>query len=81
MNRLFTRQPYSNIAIMALAFVAATTLHAQTDVPAAPAAPAAPLQQAGAADGPVFPKPDPAYFTATSPTKEQIMTFLQAAWG
>jgi protein-disulfide isomerase len=65
----------------ALAFVAlfalpvATQLLAQTDVPAAPA------QTGDAADGPVFPKPDAADFTADSPTKDQVLAFLQATWG
>jgi protein-disulfide isomerase len=44
---------------------------------AAPAAaPAAPAPSA-----PVFPKPDPANFTATSPTKETVDAFLRANWG
>lgn len=30
---------------------------------------------------PVFPKPDPANFTATSPTKDTVNSFLQANWG
>jgi len=30
---------------------------------------------------PVFPKPDPANFTATTPTKEIVDGFLQANWG
>jgi protein-disulfide isomerase len=29
----------------------------------------------------VFPKPDPQYFTAASPTKETINSFLEASWG
>jgi protein-disulfide isomerase len=40
------------------------------------AAPAAPTPTA-----PVFPKPDPANFTATSPTKEVVDGFLRANWG
>ena len=56
---------------------------AQQQVPAAPpqepttGAPSAPAPAAA----PVFPKPDPANFTATSPTKETINSFLQASWG
>lgn len=51
---------------------------AQQDVPAAPApAPTAPAPAAA----PVFPKPDPANFTAASPTKETVNAFLQASWG
>lgn len=52
---------------------------AQQDVPAAPAAqaPSAPVPTAA----PVFPKPDPANFTAALPTKETVNAFLQASWG
>ena len=50
----------------------AGTAGQQPDV--APAAPA-PLGP------PEFPKPDPANFTAASPTKEAINGFLQAIWG
>jgi len=52
---------------------------AQTDVPAAPQQ--APDAAAAAPAGPVFPKADPADFTADSPTKEQVNAFLQASWG
>ncbi len=64
---------------------------AQTQAPAAlPAHPqAAPAQ---APDGqppsgpapaapPAFPKPDPANFTATSPTRDAVNSFLQESWG
>ena len=52
---------------------------AQEPSASAPAAstPAAPAPAAA----PVFPKPDPANFTASSPTKETVNAFLQAAWG
>ena len=51
---------------------------AQQQVPAAPAQePSAPAPTAA----PVFPKPDPANFTASLPTKETINAFLQASWG
>ncbi|MGA7858887.1 MAG: thioredoxin domain-containing protein [Terracidiphilus sp.] len=51
---------------------------AQEQVPAAPAqAPSAPAPAAV----PEFPKPNPANFTATSPTKEVINAFLQSTWG
>ena len=51
---------------------------AQQNVPPAPAAePSAPAPAAA----PVFPPPDPANFTASSPTKETINGFLQASWG
>ncbi|MGO9777084.1 MAG: DsbA family protein [Terracidiphilus sp.] len=51
---------------------------AQQDVPAAPAA--APSSPAPAATL-TFPKPDPANFTAASPTKEVVNAFVQASWG
>jgi protein-disulfide isomerase len=52
---------------------------AQQQVPAAPVAqePSAPAPSAA----PVFPKPDPANFTAATPTKETVNTFIQANLG
>jgi protein-disulfide isomerase len=52
---------------------------AQQQVPPAQAeqAPSAPAPAAA----PAFPKPDPANFTATSPTKEQVNAFLNSSWG
>ena len=47
---------------------------AQPDAPSAPTAPAP-------AAAPVFPKPDPANFTAAEPTKEAVNAFLEASWG
>lgn len=55
----------------------------QQDVPAAPAqeqdaqAPSAPVPS----EAPVFPKPDPENFTASTPTRETVNAFLQATWG
>jgi protein-disulfide isomerase len=50
----------------------------QQQVPPAPAeAPAAPAPTGQ----PVFPKPDPANFTATSPTRETVNAFLHSSWG
>jgi protein-disulfide isomerase len=59
---------------------------AQQQVPAAPPGSQGPqLMQpsapAPAATAPVFPKPDPANFTAASPTKETVNAFLEASWG
>ena len=63
-------------AIMLAVF--ALPLAAQQDVPAAPPQePSAPQSNAA----PVFPKPDPANFTATSPTKETVNAFFSANWG
>jgi protein-disulfide isomerase len=50
---------------------------AQQNVPPAPAEPSAPAPAAA----PVFPPPDPANFTASSPTKETVNNFLQTSWG
>ncbi len=51
---------------------------AQQDVPAAPvAAPSSPAPAAA----PTFPKPDPANFTAASPTREVVNAFVQTSWG
>jgi protein-disulfide isomerase len=55
---------------------------AQQQVPPAPAdatPPPAPTPAPSAA--PVFPKPDPANFTASAPTKEVVNAFLTASWG
>ena len=51
---------------------------AQTQVPAAPAAE---LSAPAPAAAPVFPKPDPANFTASTPSKDVINAFLSASWG
>lgn len=57
----------------------------QQQVPAAPpqesAAPAQAPSAPAPAGAPVFPKPDPANFTASSPSKEVINAFLQTSWG
>jgi protein-disulfide isomerase len=51
---------------------------AQQNVPPAPAVePAAPAPAAA----PAFTPPDPANFTAASPTKETVNAFLQTSWG
>jgi protein-disulfide isomerase len=59
-----------------LALPAASTLLAQTEVPAAPN-----KQSTEAVAGPTFPKTEPTDFSADSPTKEQVNAFLQASWG
>jgi protein-disulfide isomerase len=78
---------FSSVALSAL-FLTAFHASAQTQVPAAPAQTAVPpaqgqpAAQAPAPTGPpVFPKPDPANFTATAPTKEVVDAFLTANWG
>src|SRR5438477_8424091 len=76
----------ASLAVLAFPFVKVT---AQEQVPPAPAqapgAPAAPAQAPATpaqvpsspapAAPPTFPKPDPANFTATSPTKEVVNAF------
>jgi protein-disulfide isomerase len=72
-----------SVAALVLFSLPIIPVAAQQQVPPAPAqAPseAAPSAPAPAA-APVFPKPDPANFTAATPTKETINAFLQASWG
>jgi len=58
--------------------VCAFRARAQEQVPSAAAqVPAAPVPT----EAPKFPKPDPAFFTATSPTADDVNTFLQTSWG
>jgi protein-disulfide isomerase len=52
---------------------------ASTQVPTVP--PAGELSAPAPKTAPTFPKPDPANFTATSPSKELVGAFLQATWG
>jgi protein-disulfide isomerase len=55
---------------------------AQQQAPSAPAVEqSGPSLLAPAPSAPAFPKPDPANFTAASPTKETINAFLTASWG
>jgi protein-disulfide isomerase len=68
----------------ALFLVSSISFHAsaQQQVPPAPADVDAPTAAAPAASAaPVFPAPDPANFTATSPSKDLINAFLSASWG
>lgn len=72
-----------SVAVLAALVLPALSSRSQTQVPPAPAqsqsapAPAAPAP----AGPPTFPKPDPANFTATSPTTDEVNAFLQANWG
>jgi protein-disulfide isomerase len=72
------------LAVLAALILPALPSRSQTQVPpvpaqtpATPAAPAAPAPSGP----PTFPKPDPASFTATSPTADEVNSFLQANWG
>ena len=75
----------ASAAALAVIFLASVTTSAQQQVPAAPArTPSADSQEPSApapAAAPAFPKPDPQFFTAAAPTKEQIDSFLQTSWG
>jgi protein-disulfide isomerase len=67
-------------SVATLAALSLSVFHAaaQQQVPAAPAqTPSGPAP----ATAPVFPKPDPANFTAATPTKDVINGFLQSSWG
>jgi protein-disulfide isomerase len=74
---------FASVAVPAAFSLSLFAAVAQQQVPAAPpqqssaATPAAPAPAAA----PVFPMPDPANFTATSPTKETVNAFLQTSWG
>ena len=57
------------------------TALAQNGTPQAPSAPQAPAAVAPAETATPFPAPDPANFTATSPTKQTVEEFLKAYWG
>jgi protein-disulfide isomerase len=67
-------------SVATLAALSLSVFHAaaQQQVPAAPAqTPSGPAP----ATAPVFPKPDPANFTAAAPSKDVINAFLQSSWG
>lgn len=69
-------RPYALFAsVLSLAVLSVSGAAAQQS--AAPEAPSAPASKTA----PVFPKPDPANFTAAQPTKETIDAFLNASWG
>ena len=74
MIRQFTR--FAGLATLAACSLSVLQLSAQEQVPSAPD------QVASAPSAvPTFPKPDPANFTATGPSKEVVNAFLQAFWG
>jgi protein-disulfide isomerase len=86
---------FSSVAPAVLfALVTLSSAFAQQHVPPAPSSPDAQTPAAPAPDqnaaapaapapttAPKFPAPDPANFTASSPTKETIDAFLKANWG
>jgi protein-disulfide isomerase len=65
--------------VLALLFSPVPHAAAQDQTPASPAA--APPPAAPVAAPPSFPKPDPADFTADTPTKETVNAFMQANLG
>jgi len=69
-------------AATALAIMFSPVYHAkaQDQTPASPSG-AAPAPAAPAATAPTFPKPDPADFTADTPSKETVNAFMQANLG
>jgi protein-disulfide isomerase len=77
---------FAGLASLAVLAFPMVQLAAQEQVPPAPAqtpAPAAGQAPSGPAPAgpPAFPKPDPANFTAASPTKEAVNAFLEQSWG
>jgi protein-disulfide isomerase len=69
----------AGVTVLALLFSVGHDAAAQDQTPASPAA--APAPTAPAAAPPAFPKPDPADFTADSPSKETVNAFMQANLG
>ena len=65
------------VSVVSLAALSSCAVLAQQAQQVAPAPPAAPAPTGP----PAFPKPDPANFTATSPTREAVEAFLSANWG
>jgi len=79
-------RPFAGVAALAVLAFPVVTSFAQEQVPPAPAqAPQAAQGQAPSAPAPTtpqaFPKPDPANFTASSPSKETVDAFLRTSWG
>jgi protein-disulfide isomerase len=76
---------FAGLASLAVLAFPMLQLAAQEQVPPAPAqTPAGPGQaptSPAPAGPPAFPKPDPANFTAASPTKEAVNAFLEQSWG
>jgi protein-disulfide isomerase len=72
-------------AVLTALSLPAFQVYAQTKVPPAPAqtqsAPSPEPAAPAPAGPPAFPKPDPANFTAATPTKDEVNGFLQANWG
>src|SRR5438105_3870999 len=72
-------------ALLFVTFMVTIPAFAQSNPPDAPAAQSGAPAQATPPAAPVplqpMPPPDPANFTAASPTKETVEAFLRASWG
>ena len=69
---------FASVIVLAASFLPHFVASAQQQVPAAPAQePSAPAPVAAY----TLPKPNPANFTASVPTKEAVNAFLQTSWG
>jgi protein-disulfide isomerase len=79
LNRLCFR--FAGAAALALFLSSASIARTQQQVPAAPPQAQEPSAPAPTPQAPTFDKPDPANFTAASPTKDQINGFLTTSWG
>lgn len=71
----------ASVAALATLSLPVFNATAQQQVPAAPAASAQTPSAPKPAAEPMFPKPSPENFTASTPTKEAVDAFLQASWG
>jgi protein-disulfide isomerase len=67
-------------SVATLAALSLSVFHAAAQQQA-PAAPAQTPSGPAPATAPVFPKPDPANFTAAAPSNDVINAFLQSSWG
>jgi protein-disulfide isomerase len=74
---------FAGVAALAVLFQPFLCAFAQDQAPAAPAqdSSAPPAASPAPSAAPVFPKPNPADFTATTPTKEVVAAFMQANLG
>ena len=72
---------FAGAAVLAALSLSQSQLVAQQEVPSAPERPAASVAAPAQPAGPVFPKADPANFTAAAPTVEAVNKFLQNSWG
>jgi protein-disulfide isomerase len=74
---------FASVAALAVFSLSLLEAAAQQNVPPAPDQPPAATAPSAPepAGPPVFPKPNPENFNASSPTKETIDAFLQSSWG